>query len=366
MTLFRQPIFMIVVSAAVFLLLAWYFSDIFLYVIVSLVLATLLRPMTNYISNTQLFNLKVPRVLAVFFSFAVLITILSFLVLIFIPLISEQIRIFTSVNYDVMLDRITLPIVRIENLILESGWTEEKSGFLIEDMRRGLTGFLRGLDVSSILENVISLTGSFFLLIIAVTFITFFLLFENGIIRKQFLNLIPNNYFEVTIAGLYKIERLLSNYLLGLLLQMTSIFTIAFVGLSMLGIKYAASIALFAAISNLIPYLGPILGAVFGIIVGLSTSGSEIFLANEYVFLIVKIVAVFATVQLSDNLLLQPLIFSKSVKAHPLEIFIIIFAGATLAGIPGMIAAIPAYTVIRVLAFEIYKGYKSYHIFKIE
>jgi predicted PurR-regulated permease PerM len=73
---------------------------------------------------------------------------------------------------------------------------------------------------------------------------------------------------------------------------------------------------------------------------------------------------VFATVQVVDNIFLQPMIFSKSVKAHPLEIFIVIFAGATLAGIPGMIAAIPGYTVIRVSVMEIYRGYKSYHIFK--
>jgi predicted PurR-regulated permease PerM len=65
-----------------------------------------------------------------------------------------------------------------------------------------------------------------------------------------------------------------------------------------------------------------------------------------------------------DNIVLQPLIFSKSVKAHPLEIFIIIFAGATLAGIPGMIAAIPVYTILRVSAVELYAGYKQYHIFR--
>ncbi len=181
--------------------------------------------------------------------------------LLFLPLISEQIRIFSNVNYEVILDRITMPIVKDRRLFNRKRVDQRfGSGFLIEDMRVGLRNFITGIDLSSILENVISLTGSFFLLIMAVTFITFFLLFEEGILRKQFLNIIPNNYFEVTIAGFYKIERLLSNYLLGLLFQMTSIFTIAFAGLSILGIKYAASIALFAAVSNLIPYLGPILG----------------------------------------------------------------------------------------------------------
>jgi predicted PurR-regulated permease PerM len=69
-------------------------------------------------------------------------------------------------------------------------------------------------------------------------------------------------------------------------------------------------------------------------------------------------------VQITDNIVLQPLIFSKSVKAHPLEIFVIIFAGASLAGVLGMIAAIPVYTIIRVVLIELYQGYKQYKIFQ--
>jgi predicted PurR-regulated permease PerM len=254
---------------------------------------------------------------------------------------------------------------RLELFLVENGWTNEEPGFIRQNTIEAFTGLLKEVNVSILLENILSLTGSFFIGLLAIVFITFFLLYENGIIRKKIINIIPNHYFEVSISGLYKIERLLSNYLLGLLLQMTAIFSIAFTGLTIFGVKYAASIALFAAIINLIPYMGPILGATFGIIVGLSTSSSVIFASNEYILLIVKIISVFSVVQLADNIVLQPFIFSKSVKAHPLEIFIIIFAGATVAGIPGMIAAIPAYTVIRVSVMEIYRGYRSYRIFKI-
>ena len=98
---------------------------------------------------------------------------------------------------------------------------------------------------------------------------------------------------------------------------------------------------------------------------GMST-GLDMDSSREYLFLIIKIVSVFGVMQLVDNILLQPLIFSKSVKAHPLEIFIIIFAGASLAGITGMIAAIPVYTVLRVSFSELYEGYRSYAIFKIQ
>ncbi|VAW28455.1 Uncharacterized UPF0118 membrane protein [hydrothermal vent metagenome] len=124
------------------------------------------------------------------------------------------------------------------------------------------------------------------------------------------------------------------------------------------------TIALFAAIVNLIPYLGPMLGASFAIIITTVQSGSEVDSMNSLLMLLLKIGGVFAVVQITDNVLTQPLIFSKSVKAHPLEIFVIIFAAATLAGVVGMILAIPVYTILRVSVKELSSGYKQYRIFK--
>ena len=122
---------------------------------------------------------------------------------------------------------------------------------------------------------------------------------------------------------------------------------------------------MFAAIANIIPYLGPVLGATFGILVGI-TINPDLVTGQDFLFHAVKIASVFVVVQVTDNIVWQPLIFSKSVKAHPLEIFIIIFAGATLAGIIGMILAIPVYTVIRVTFIEFLSGYKRYKIFKLQ
>ena len=137
----------------------------------------------------------------------------------------------------------------------------------------------------------------------AVGFITFFLLLENGLLRRNLLNLIPNAYFELSVATFTKVEKLLSNYLFGLLIQMLFIFSIASLGLSIAGVDYALTIALFAAVANLIPYAGPILGSVFGIIVGISTGtfSSD----AEYTYFLIKIVSVFAVVQLTDNVVLQ-------------------------------------------------------------
>jgi len=358
-------IFLVLLIIGLFIFLAWFFSSIFTYFIISVVLSTILRPLVNNINRKLIYNIRIPRFISIFISFVALLSVLSLLVFLFIPLVSEQINVFTDlISSESFSEKITQPVTLLEDFLIRNKLSNEQEGFLMDRFKTMLSSLFSDVEYTDIFTNVLSITGSVFVGMIAVTFITFFLLYEKGLIKEKIIKLIPNRYFEVSIAALYKIEKLLSNYLIGLIFQMLSIFTIAFTGLSILGIKYSATIALFAAVINLIPYLGPILGAVFGVFVVLSTN-TQLGSTNEYLFLAVKVLTVFGIVQLTDNILLQPLIFSKSVKAHPLEIFIIIFAGATLAGIPGMIAAIPVYTILRVTVIEIQKGYKSYYIFKI-
>lgn len=363
--MFGRTLFYVVATLALIFFLGWLFMDIFIYVTIAIVVSSILRPLTQYIANTQIFRIRIPRLLAVIFSYTILILLIVSFVTLFIPLISEQVEVISGLNYESLYDRVTLPLQRFEDFLIINNLTTEPSGFIVNSLRESIVTFISNVQIGNVLNDILAVTGKFFVGILAVSFISFFLLYEMGSMRKKLISLIPNKYFEVTIAAYNKIERLLSNYLIGLLFQMFSIFSIASLGLSILGVKYALTIALFAAVANLIPYLGPILGASFGIIVGIST-GADLVTSQDYLFLILKIASVFAIVQLVDNIFLQPLIFSKSVKAHPLEIFIIIFAGASLAGIPGMIAAIPVYTVIRVSVTELYSGYRSYGIFKVQ
>ncbi|CAN5518582.1 AI-2E family transporter [soil metagenome] len=363
MQIFNNRLFHLILIIIGFLLLSWLFSNIFLYFVISIILATILRPLTNAITQIQIFSVKIPRFIAVLIAFVVLSSILMFFVVLFIPLVSEQIQVLSYLDYNELFARITIPFQTFESFLIRNNLTTESPGFIVNNLRDAIYNLISRVNVNEILSGLISFTGSFFIGVLAVVFITFFLLYEKGILRKRLIALIPNQYFEVSIGAVYKIEKLLSGYLLGLLFQMLAIFSIASLGLSSLGINYSLTIAVFAAVANLIPYAGPILGATFGLIVGVST-GDFTMDSNQFYILVIKIIAVFTTVQIIDNLILQPLIFSKSVKAHPLEIFVIIFVGATLGGIVGMIAAIPAYTVFRVSFLELFRGYKEYYIFK--
>lgn len=349
----------------IFIILAARFTNIFVYFVISGVVATILRPMTNYLNQTQFMGLRIPRFISVLVSYSFLIGVFSLFVILFIPVVSAQIDVLAGLDYESILSRIAKPLESFEAFLINNSLTDRSQGFLSEEMKNSFRNFVIDINFTDIINSVFSFTGLFLVGLMAVLFISFFLLYEDSMLRRNFVALIPNSYFEVSIAAIAKIEMLLSNYLVGLLIQMISIFTIVSVGLSILNIKFALTIALFAAVANLIPYLGPLLGASFGVIVSISTSPGILATPNDYFLSIAKILLVFGIVQLIDNMVLQPLIFSRSVKAHPLEIFVVIFVGASIAQIPGMIIAIPAYTVLRVSVKEFYTGYKQYRIFRI-
>jgi predicted PurR-regulated permease PerM len=353
----------LILFIVLFLLFGWYFSNITLYIVASLILAALLRPLTNQLHDFHVLGQHIPRWAAILLSYGSIVLLFVSLSFLFYPLINNQIEILSGLDLEGIYETVKQPVSKVEGFLFRYELIENKPGFLFNEIRNSIISTVKGFDFTSFIGGVINTTSSLFIGLLAIAFISFFLLLENGLLRRNLLNLIPNPYFELSVATFTKVEKLLSNYLSGLLIQMLTIFSFASFGLSILGVEYSLTIALFAAVANLIPYAGPIFGASFGIIVGISTGNFETNIELNY--LIFKILSVFAIVQLVDNILVQPLIFSKSVKAHPLEIFVVIFAGAKIGGVVGMIFAIPVYTIFRVSVIEFFNGYKSYRIFKI-
>lgn len=143
-------------------------------------------------------------------------------------------------------------------------------------------------------------------------------------------------------------SRALTRYFGGLLAQMAVFTTVLFLTLSFLGINNALLIAFVGGLFNVVPYIGPLLGGLFGAFITLSAHIEQDFSALWP--LLVKVLAAFGLTQLIDNVLSQPIIFSKSVRAHPVEIFLVTLMAAKLGGIVGMILGIPVYTVMRVVA----------------
>lgn len=339
-----------------------YLKSLLGFFLISLLLSAILKPIVKRIQLIEIMGVRAPRFVAVLFSFLMgCFTIYAFISL-FVPLVTQQIETIQSIKSTDLSQQYEGFLTGIEHYMISHGLTDKPKGFLMTEMHIYQMEFLKSIDFSTIVENLFSLTGNLLMGGIAIIFITFFLLNNPNMIRSLLLSNIPNSYFELVISTFTKVERLLSRYLLGVLIQIGIIFTILFVGMSIAGFENAATIALLAALANLIPYFGPIIGAIFSLVMVL-TVNPQISSLDQLYPVILKLIAVFGTAQLVDNVLLQPLIFSKSVKAHPLEIFVVIFAGGNIAGIGGMILAVPVYTFFKVIIIHFYKGYSEYNVF---
>lgn len=245
------------------------------------------------------------------------------------------------------------PVVSVDsNLVITPSDTPS------EQLRKKMVAFVSPSQIiTRSLLYMFSFFGNFMVLMTSVTFIAFFFLKDEKLFGRALKTMVPSQQKDETDTALFQIKHLLTRYFSGILLQMSLITLYVTLLLSFLGIPNAFLIAFFAAIVNVIPYLGPIIGTCFGMLVIIS-SNLDLSFYEITLPMIIKVMGVFASMQILDGFVLQPYIFSNSVSAHPLEIFLVVVVGAKLGGITGMVVAIPAYTIIRVIASVFLKEFQ--------
>ena len=224
---------------------------------------------------------------------------------------------------------------------------ESTDGFF-KLLKENMVKYLDPGKIQAIFGNTLNAFGNLMIGIFSIFFIGFFFLREQGLFDSMLTSMVPTSYEQQTKQALDETTRLLIRYFAGILIQVTIITVIISSTLAILGVKNALLIGFFAGILNVIPYVGPMIATALALLITLS-SNIELTFYDEMVPLLIKVLIVFAVTRLIDDFILQPNIFSKSVKAHPLEIFIIVLVGAKIGGVFGMILAIPFYTAFRVI-----------------
>lgn len=282
-----------------------------------------------------------------------------------------------SINPKQKHDQITSQVIRLDSILINNGDTilakqtpvaiilnmenhlnhqedevvipEPETGHFFDKAKANIATYINPSQIQRVFGSIIGFFGDMLVALMAIFFIAFFFLKEQGLFANMLSALVPTDFESQTGKALDETGNLLIRYFIGVATQITLITIFVGVAMGFLGIKNALLIGFFAALMNVIPYLGPALGAAFAVIITIS-SNLDISFYNEMLPLLLKVLAVFGVMQILDNFFLQPNIFGKSVKAHPLEIFIVVLMGAKLGGIIGMVVAIPAYTVLRVVA----------------
>ena len=358
---------MYLAGAAAVCAVCWYFRSVLVYIILAAVVSLIGRPVKHALAKIRIKGKSLPDGLLAVLTLLMIVLIFLGIITQLIPVIygivqnisaNMQAASYNAAGLSSMLDNL--------NLWLISTFPDLEQGFTIQDQ---ITKFIKNAfdlsSVTSVVGSVASAIGSLGIGIFCVVFISFFFIKDDHLFSKIIAALVPDRIEDKAIEAIGDIEHLLSRYFVGLLTEILGVATLNFLGLLLiarLGFSVSLGIAFMTGLLNVIPSVGPWIGAGIGTVLGLVLKFSSTAALggnmNWMVFLVI-LIAIVAVTQLVDNFLFQPVIYSKSIKSHPLEIFIVLIMAGHIGGIFGMIVAIPAYTVIRVVATEFFGQIKA-------
>lgn len=346
----KYHLFFAIVGVILTVFMVWYFSNIVAYVLISAVLSIIGQPLVRRLHKIKIRKFSLPKSVCALITLITIILLFVGFVWFFVPLISSQANVISNINVNNVLAHFEGTIASIQSLLVEYDIFEQ--GQTIDVFLAAQMESLVNIATFQVLfTNVLSTTGSFLMAVFSILFITFFFLKDEHMLSTFILLLVPEKHEEQTKNVLAQTKFLLTRYFIGLIGEIVSMMTLLTIGLTILGVKNALIIGFLGGLMNVIPYLGPLIGATMGVVFGV-TSNLGLGMYDQIGIVTLGIIGTFAVANLFDNIILQPFIYSNSVKARPIEIFIVIIMAGTIAGIPGMILAIPAYTVIRILAKE--------------
>lgn len=323
------------------------------YLLISAVIALIGKPVVDLLTGEIIPRIKLNRSLAAAITLILIVSVFSGLISLFLPSLLSELKVLGKINFESIFDEIQLEIRQLQSFFIPEREVRPQDDSLL---RPGLADILNLDSISDTFAGLLGSLGNLVFALFSILFITFFFLREKYLFRNIVLAIIPDRLESRILHVAPDLRNTLGRYFAGILLQVTIITTLVSLGLKFMGFNNTIVIGFFAGIINVIPYLGPIIGMSFGLLLGLAQSytvGDPDLLRSASLIIIV-----FGVVQMVDNFVLQPIIFSRSIRAHPLEIFIVISFAAALGGIAGMIVAVPVYSVLRLLAAEFFPNVK--------
>lgn len=343
---------LLIIGAVLLIFLLWYFSTIVTYILISAVLSLMGRPLIRWIRNIKIGRFTISQNFAALFTLLIIWVIFIGTITFLIPLLVNEFNQLSTINLEEIIDEVEEPIGQLLKITGNENTISNNGSFL--DIIKNQLGDKIGFDqLTSVFSFLVGAIGEFIIAFFSISFITFFFLKEENLFREGILLFVPTDYEDKVSKILESINHLLKRYLIGIMAEVFMVGSLVTLGLTIVGIgfNHAIVIGVFCGLFNIIPYLGPWMGASLGLLIGIAINLHADFMSYTLPILGFMLL-VFAVVQIIDNILFQPLIYSSSVKAHPIEIFLVILAAGSVAGILGMILAIPVYTILRVVAKE--------------
>lgn len=347
--------------------LCWYFSSVLIYILLAVVVSLIGQPVMNLLRKIKIKGHKAPDWLLAMMTLATLIILFFAVITLIVPIVSGIVKGISMSSIETAARHIAGPLADF-NMHLRSAFPKLGDDFRLEvTVIQELQKLLDPSMFSSVIGSAASFITDFGIGLFSVSFISFFFIKDDGQFTAIVTALVPDRHEKEAEKAISDISYLLSRYFTGVMVEVIGVTLLNFLGLLLiarLGFNAAIGIAFLTGILNIMPYVGPLLGGVMGTVLGLVikySSAVPVGLDVSFLAFTLILIAIFCFTQLMDNIVYQPLIYSTSIKAKPLEIFIVLLIAGHLAGPVGMIVAIPCYTVIRVVAFRFFRQYKAIH-----
>ncbi len=341
--------------------LCYFFGSVLIYIIVAFVVSLIGQPIVHLLRKIKIKGKSLPDTVLAAITLIVIFGVLILLIWQIIPVVANIVRDASSMKAEETMDSHSI-INQVNDWIIRTlPWVGEDFDGVALLMDK-LSEVVDMSNVTGVLGSVASAVASLAVGIFAVIFISVFFIKDDKLFGRIVGALVPDSIEPRVEKTIFDIEKLLSRYFIGIVIEVFGVMLLDLLGLWLIArvdFNYALGIAFIAGLLNIIPYVGPLLGEVIGVVLCVILKyGAGIGLGvNIWIFALI-VLAVMLGTQLVDAFVYQPLIYSTSIKANPLEIFVVIMLAGHLGGAIGMLIAIPAYTVIRVIASRFFYDFK--------
>ncbi|MCQ2142137.1 MAG: AI-2E family transporter [Bacteroidales bacterium] len=340
-----------------------YFRNVLIYIAAAGVVSLIGRPVMTQLRKIKVRKKSAPDALLAVFTILVIMGLLAAVISGVVPVVRHLVTEISRIGNTTSMESISANLRNLNSFLISTFSLDY--GFKIENVVLDYLKSALNVNIfSNVIGSVASAVTSLAIGIFSVVFISFFFIKDDRLFAKIVAAITPDRLESKATVALGDVERLLSRYFVGLIIEMTIVGLIDLTGLffvARLDFSSSLGIAFIAGLLNIIPYVGPWIGAAFGVALGVTlkfcSAGTIGLNVGFWVFVLV-LLCIFVAAQLVDNYLLQPWIYSTSVKASPLEIFIVMLMAGKIGGIGGMLVAIPAYTVLRVFAATLFPDVK--------
>lgn len=300
----------------IFLKVIWDMKEMIFALFLAFILMSALKPVVN-----RLVKFKIPRILAVAFSVFSTVFFIGFLISFALPPLVQEIFIFIK-NLPAIIKMVIPTISPYLNF--------ESFNKFIPEITQNTVGVISG-----IFNN--------YYFVVSVIFFSFYFLLEEKFLVNFLAGFLPEKNLQKVTVIFSKVEKRMSYWMWGELVLMTLIGTLSYIGLVILGVKYAFSLAVIAGLLEIVPVIGPVTSVIPAFIVGASTSW----------FLGLSVLPLYFLIQQLENNVIIPIVMQKAVGIHPIMTLIALTVGGKFGGFLGVLLSVPAALMIETIAKEI-------------